>query len=444
VGGDRAEEQDEIVGYHLEQAFRNREALGPLDEQARGLARQASDRLAAAGLRALGRHDIPAVANLLGRAEALLEPADPARLALLPELAFAQWEMGLAEQSKAVMSEALARADPVGSPETAAHTSLMHWFLTDDVEGEHDRVRSDAREAAAVFERWGNERGLARAWHLIGIVEWELGRAGKQLPALERALDYAQRAGDTFQTAEVLLSVTAALVRGPTPVRDGIARAEGILEQYRGNRGAEAYICHALAHLRARLGEFDAAREMAARYRGFLHDTGQVLGYWRSAEVMFDIEMLAGDTQAADDVAEEAYAILAEKGDRWPYLCSFLAQARYTLGRFEEAAEVAEIAASSSIAIERALGLGVLARVRATEGDAAAAEPLITEAVAIVERTDFLFDRGTVFLDLAEVTRLLERAEESRAALGRALGEFESKGDLVSARRTRGLLERPS
>ena len=36
VGGERAEEPDEIVGYHLEQAFRYREALGPLDEDARG------------------------------------------------------------------------------------------------------------------------------------------------------------------------------------------------------------------------------------------------------------------------------------------------------------------------------------------------------------------------------------------------------------------------
>ena len=35
VGGERAEEQDEIVGYHLEQAFRYRQELGPLDDQAR-------------------------------------------------------------------------------------------------------------------------------------------------------------------------------------------------------------------------------------------------------------------------------------------------------------------------------------------------------------------------------------------------------------------------
>ena len=62
--------------------------------------------------------------------------------------------------------------------------------------------------------------------------------------------------------------------------------------------------------------------------------------------------------------------------------------------------------------------------------------------MAIVERTDFLFDRGTVQLDRAEVMQLLGRNQEARAARQRALAMFEEKGDLVSASRTRSLLER--
>ena len=54
-------------------------------------------------------------------------------------------------------------------------------------------------------------------------------------------------------------------------------------------------------------------------------------------------------------------------------------------------------------AIERALGLGVLASVRARDGDVATAEEKTREAVEVVERTDFLFDRGTVLLDLGDV-----------------------------------------
>jgi predicted Zn-dependent protease len=194
--------------------------------------------------------------------------------------------------------------------------------------------------------------------------------------------------------------------------------------------------------MRARLGEFDAAREASDRYRSFLLDTGQLIGYLRAAELRFDVEMLAGDVEAAHAVADEAYTSLLEKGDRWPYLGAFLAQARLAMGRITEAAAAADVAAGSPNAVERALGLGVLARVRAGEGNVDEAERQIAEAVAIVEQTDFLFDRGTVFLDDAEVMRALGRSDESRAWVERALGEFERKGDLVSASRARALLER--
>ena len=442
VGGERAEEQDEIVGYHLEQAFRYREALGPLDDAARELGRRASERLAAAGRRALGRHDRQAVANLFGRAESLLDPNDPARIALLPDLGIALWDGGRVEESNAVVAEALSRAEELGDQEAAMHATIARWFVLTDVDRPFDQIRSDCERALALFEAARDDRGLARAWLLIADIGWDHGRAGEQLVALERALEHAGRADAPFETAEVLLSVSAAIVRGPTPVTEGLAKADELLRDYPGNRGVEAYIDHAIAHLRSRLGEFDAAREACDRYRAFLLDTGQLIGYWRSAEVRFDVEMLAGDVETAAAVAEEAYAHLLEKGDRWPYLGAFLGQARLALGRSTDAAEVAEVAAASAIAVERALGLGVLARVRAGEGDVAGAEEAIREAIEIVERTDFLFDRGTVQLDLAEVMELFGRGAEARAARERALEMFEAKGDLVSAARTRSLLER--
>jgi hypothetical protein len=46
-----------------------------------------------------------------------------------------------------------------------------------------------------------------------------------------------------------------------------------------------------------------------------------------------------------------------------------------------------------------------------------------------------------VYLDQSAVLGELGRAEESRAALERALSEFERKGDVVSARRARALLD---
>jgi class 3 adenylate cyclase/tetratricopeptide (TPR) repeat protein len=453
VGGERAEEADEIMGYHLEQAFRYREALGPLDEDALELGRRASQRLTAAGRRALARHDARAVINLLGRAESLLDPSTAARVSLLPDLAIALWNGGQVDEAKAIVEEARVRAEELGMPELAMHATLAGSFVSSDVttssgiqgpsrsDRPFDQIRADSERAIRMFEASGDERGLARAWHLIADVEWDLGHAGAQLAALERALEHAGRVSAPFETAEVLLSVTSAIVRGPTPVIEGIAKSEQFVRDFPGNRVVEAYMDHATAHLRARLGEFDAAREASDRYRAFLLDTGQMIGYWRSAELRFDVEMLAGDTEAARAVAEKGYVALLEKGDRWPYLGAFLGQARLALGQMEEAAEVAEVAASSAIAVERALGLGVLAQVRAREGDGVAAEKLIREAVEIVERTDFLFDRGTVQLDFAEVMDAVGRAGEARVARDRAFQMFEEKGDLVSAAGARSLLD---
>jgi class 3 adenylate cyclase len=83
--GDRVAEHEEILGYHLEQAYRFRAALAPVDAAGRELARRAARRLASAGQRALARGDLPAARSLFGRTSTLLPPGDPIRLTLLPD-----------------------------------------------------------------------------------------------------------------------------------------------------------------------------------------------------------------------------------------------------------------------------------------------------------------------------------------------------------------------
>ena len=66
-------ELDEIVGYHLERAYRYRVELGPADEAALALSERAAERLAAAGTKAAARGDMrAATVSLLARAVALL------------------------------------------------------------------------------------------------------------------------------------------------------------------------------------------------------------------------------------------------------------------------------------------------------------------------------------------------------------------------------------
>ena len=74
--GERADdlvELDEVVGYHLERAYRYRVELGPADAAALALSARAAERLAAAGTRASARGDVQAAVSLLARAVALNE-----------------------------------------------------------------------------------------------------------------------------------------------------------------------------------------------------------------------------------------------------------------------------------------------------------------------------------------------------------------------------------
>ena len=79
--GDRAAEYEEIIGYHLEQAFGFRTELGPVNAVAAELRERARHRLASAGSRALQRGDLPAALNLFQRSAALaIGVADHAEL----------------------------------------------------------------------------------------------------------------------------------------------------------------------------------------------------------------------------------------------------------------------------------------------------------------------------------------------------------------------------
>jgi predicted RNA polymerase sigma factor len=120
-------------------------------------------------------------------------------------------------------------------------------------------------------------------------------------------------------------------------------------------------------------------------------------------------------------------------------MAAFLSQGRYAVGRYAEAQDAASVAVESADAVERALGLGVVAKVEARSANTDRAEEAIREAVERVDRTDFLFDRGTVHADRGETLRLLGREAEASVAFDEAIRLLDEKGDRISATRIRSL-----
>src|SRR6266540_108201 len=157
TAGPRLREVEEILGYHLERAWRYRVELGTVEERDRRLAEAAAERLGAAGRRALARGDLPAAANLLERAIGLLADGDPARPALMVELADVLVSTG--EFARADGAVAALAALAAGDARLAAHASIVRLRIqvavATDLDG--DALQAEARRAIATFAAAADE-----------------------------------------------------------------------------------------------------------------------------------------------------------------------------------------------------------------------------------------------------------------------------------------------
>src|SRR6202035_2350773 len=130
----------------------------------------AGTRLPAAGSRALARGDIPAAAGLLARATRLLPAEDSRRLLLLSELAATFIGAGELAKAETTIQEAEERARTAGNELAASRAMVARLGLriwTGSVASKE--MLGEAEAAVAAFDRLGDELGLARSWHLIGL-----------------------------------------------------------------------------------------------------------------------------------------------------------------------------------------------------------------------------------------------------------------------------------
>jgi predicted ATPase/class 3 adenylate cyclase len=442
AAGDHAEEQGEIIGYHLEQAYLYRLQLGAVTDEHRVIAHRAAARLSSGGSRSFARSDFPSAVNLLSRAVGLLQGDDPARIALLPDLASAFEEAQRRDDADSIWAEAIDGARALSDDRLLAHALIQHWRWRLAHAGEVEEASRDAEWAMSIFEAAGDDRGLARVWRLRGDIGWEWRKqAAEEEEAVEHALAHARKAGDAYEEYDCFGSLARTIVRGPTAAQTGIDRCVELLVQYNNQRSVEAQLHHTLAHLNARLGAFDQAREFAARCRAFYRDTGQQAYFDFMAEVLWDIEMVAGDPAAAERVLREGYEAIAARGEQNAGLAAFLARSICSQERWDDAEPYAALAASKEGSVFRPMGKGSLARVRAHQGRVAEAELLAQEAVAELEGTDFLTDRADVLTDAANVLLLAGKAGEAADALALALTLYEQKGDLVTPARIQAMLD---
>ena len=431
-------EQDEIVGYHLEQAVLYRQELALADGD---LAARAAERLGKAGRSARGRGDNTAAARLLQRATTLLKEGDPRRLELIPDLTLALIDLGRLPDAQISVDE-LAAADEDRWRAYAGALSARLGALTGA--GSYEASRPALATAVETFERLGDERGLALALLMQGDDEWSNARALVAAEKYRAAIPHAERAGDASLVDDAISTLCAIAAFGPTHIDEAERETQALLELAAGVV-AETAVYRTLGRLAAIRGDIEEARELISRGREPLLDAGLDLWYAASCLPAAFVEAHAGDFEAVVRIYDDGFARLDALGEHAfaSTVAADLGMALLELGRDDEAApwfvKARELGPSGDIATVTTadIGEGLL---HARRGDLDQAERLVRSGLEYAESTDFWEFQTRANVVLAEVLHLRGRDQEARAALNAALAVYQTKGADVAAERVRALL----
>jgi class 3 adenylate cyclase/tetratricopeptide (TPR) repeat protein len=450
----RLAEYEEFLGYHLEQSFRYRAELGPVDDNGRRLGAEASRHLSSAGHRALARGDMPAAANLLQRAAALLGENDPTRALLLLDAGEAAADTGELERAESVLTEAVDRAlsaDETGIARAAAFALLQLRYTTDahamQNMGRDETMVDLVEQEIPELEATGEHRALVRAFRLLTYVHGTRSRFADAAAATERTIWHATAAGDEVTARRFLGSLAITALYGPMPVPEAIVTCEEVLARAGDDRKARALAERAIGQLEAMRGNFERARLLYRRSRASLDEFGYLLHAARTSLASSVIEFLAGDLAAAESELYKDYRRLEEMGER-NYISTtagLLADVLYRQGRYDESAEFTRVCqqlASPDDVGSQFFWRCVRGKLKARQGRIEEAESLLSAATALIETSDQLDLQGHGLLDFAEVRELAGAHADAAALSEKAAGLFERKGNIVLALRAHQLAER--
>jgi class 3 adenylate cyclase/tetratricopeptide (TPR) repeat protein len=441
LAGDRIVEQEEVLGYHLEQAHRYRSELGFRVDS--GIAERAAAHLAAAGRRASTRVDFPAAANLLNRAVAVLPEDDPRQAGLLWELGTVLNRLGANARAREVLDRAADRAAAMDDDVLEARARIDGFFARMFMENVRADIREEVETLLPLLRERGDHLGLTKALQLIAFDRSWDGRFEAETALLDEALQEARLAGDRLEEAEILTSLMDSIWIGPTRVDDAIRRCDKIARDPRVDRRTDATVLGTRAILVAMLGRFDDARAMSAEAEAIQRDLGLEYAAFESAMRGFTVEWLAGDPVAAErELLRPERELPPEESLFRSARDALLVRAFCAQGRFPEARKLIERdEMPGELTWAVVLWKTGRAKILTSAGEHAEAERFARDAVEIAARVQSPNLHGDALMDLADVLARGDHAQEAVLVAAEARAVYERKGDVVSSRRAQAFIE---
>lgn len=445
---DRGLEVEEILAYHLEQAYRYLRELGTLDAAGLAVGQDAAQRLTSAGRRSAARGDMHAAANLYRRAVEVLEADDPKRAALLPDLGEALMGVGDFAGARAALDEAAAVAERRSDARLQASSRLMALFLSlysgEQQQGWSEETLRTCHALIPTLEREQAHNEVATAWRLVVLVHGIAGRYRLASEGVEHSIRHARLAGNERLVARNGLMLALNALNGPMPVARAIVECEQLLAAGLGDRQVECNVMCALAQLKAMNGELEAARELYRRSRAWLRELGQGVYAASTGIDLARVELHGGDLALAQREVQADCDFLAAKGETYflSTMAALLARLARDQGRDDEALGLsrrAEQATADDDTESQALWRMVRAPILARAGEFAPALDLARSAVDLVRRTESPLLQADALAELAQVLHLAGQPAEARRALDEATALYDAKGNRVAAARARAI-----
>jgi tetratricopeptide (TPR) repeat protein len=423
-----------IVGFHLEQAYVLRRELG-LREAA--LAKRAGRLLQRAAEETQSRIDAPATVSLLERARDLLAPDDHELPVVLTSLGSARLNGGDVAGAESALVEAVEVAGTLGLRAAELHARIELQFVRAFAEETPVEESVElARKAIVELEPLGDELALARAWWLRSSGDIAACRWRARGEAIERALAHARRARAGVEMVGTLAGLLGqALLHGPTPVEEAVARLEGLPDELGLDAPLRSAVHTSLAGLLALRGDFEDARRLFRDATATYEEFGQRFRRATQSFVGAQIELLAGDAAAAERELRASTAAFDEFGAATSATThrALLAEVLARLGLVEEAEGLAGRVAAEvpeDDLLTQVLWRCALTRVRAREGAPSEALGLAAEARQLLVGAEF------PAVEIAALTASAEAAADNGAEAEQLLAEArkiaQAKGDVAS------------
>jgi class 3 adenylate cyclase/tetratricopeptide (TPR) repeat protein len=432
------QDDDELVGVHLERAAALRAEIGRRDPE---LERRAGERLASTGARAFARLDLATSADLLGRAARLLPRGSLARLEMLPDLAIALMENGRVDEARALLEGAVEEAEQAGSRRDAIRIRLQQLALHVYTEATEDQVRSGILEGRDLLDELAtleDDVGLAQGWIVVDYLHWLVGQMAEAEDASTRSVAHAERAGRLREQVQAGGDQATALIIGPRTVAE--MRSRGEARRRSPNpiiaAGGEATVAAAAALA----GEQATFHEAEARWRRQVEAGGlEWPGAYHALAALPAIHFEIDDPAGAEALLREGLAVMDRLGDIWVINSAgwWLPIALARQGRTDEAAVLADSLQApyrdmdTAGKVSRQIALSIVATAR---GRVAEAVAHATQGIAIATTLDSFLLRTMALENLADLLRTSDPAAAT-AALREAATIHDAAGNVPGSAR---------